>query len=121
PTPSIRSKPEEGLQGLLLRRHCQRSPGQGNTQIKHRCVLRFGGEPLHLADLQNSDAERAYGFIRENLVRYQTPLPARNAGLPPVGITSIEQNLGTQSMQCGKCGQKNTAGSTKCSACGSPL
>ena len=94
---------------------------KGILRSNIRCVLRFGGEPLHLADLQNSDAERAYGFIRENLVRYQTPLSAGYAGVPPVGITSIEQNLGTQSMQCGKCGQKNTAGSTKCSACGSPL
>ncbi len=38
-----------------------------------KCTLRFGGEPLELSGLPNSDAERAYGLIRENLIRYQSP------------------------------------------------
>ena len=42
-----------------------------------RCTLRFGGEPLELRDLPNSDAERAYGLVRENLVRYQSPSQPR--------------------------------------------
>jgi len=41
-----------------------------------RCMLRFGGDPLALTELPNTDAEKAYGIIRENLVRYQTPLTA---------------------------------------------
>ncbi len=32
-----------------------------------KCTLRFGGEPLTLNDLPNSDAEKAYGLIRENI------------------------------------------------------
>ena len=32
-----------------------------------KCTLRFGGEPLALNDLPNSDAEKAYGIIRENI------------------------------------------------------
>jgi hypothetical protein len=32
-----------------------------------KCTLRFGGEPLSLNDLPNSDAEKAYGIIRENI------------------------------------------------------
>ena len=31
------------------------------------CTLRFGGDPLALNDLPNSEAEKAYGLIRENL------------------------------------------------------
>ncbi len=38
-----------------------------------KCTLRFGGEPLTLNDLPNSDAEKAYGIIRENISRPQTP------------------------------------------------
>ena len=94
---------------------------KGMLRSNIRCVLRFGGEALHLADLQNSDAEKAYGIIRENLVRYQTPLSAGYAGVPPISVTAIEQNTPVLGMTCKKCGVKNAAGSTKCSACGSPL
>jgi len=33
-------------------------------------TLRFGGEPLSLNDLPNSDAEKSYGIIRENITKY---------------------------------------------------
>jgi len=46
------------------------------------CTLRFGGDALSLASLRNSEAEKAYGLIRENLVRYQSPLTARSEGVP---------------------------------------
>src|SRR5713101_9639690 len=46
-----------------------------------KCVLRFGGDPLMLNDLPNSEAEKAYGIIRENLVRYQTPFYAGNPNM----------------------------------------
>ncbi len=42
-----------------------------------KCTLRFGGEPLSLNDLPNSEAEKAYGIIRENILKYQTSAPAR--------------------------------------------
>jgi len=32
-----------------------------------KCTLRLGGEPLALGDLPNSEAEKAYGIIRENI------------------------------------------------------
>jgi hypothetical protein len=41
-----------------------------------KCTLRLGGEPLALGDLSNSEAESAYGIIRENSVTSQSPQPA---------------------------------------------
>ena len=38
-----------------------------------KCMLRFGGEPLTLTDLPDSEAEKAYGIIRENLAKSQAP------------------------------------------------
>jgi hypothetical protein len=38
-----------------------------------RLTLRLGGEPLSLNDLPNTDAEKAYGVIRENVDRFQSP------------------------------------------------
>ncbi len=38
-----------------------------------RLTLRFGGEPLDIGELPNQDAEKAYGVIRENIGKYQTP------------------------------------------------
>jgi len=40
-----------------------------------KCTLRFGGDPLTLDDLPNSDAEKAYGIIRENVTRYSSTSP----------------------------------------------
>ncbi len=42
-------------------------------------------------ELPNADAEKAYGIIRENLVRYQTPLSYRlgTAGLGTTAPTQI--------------------------------
>jgi hypothetical protein len=94
---------------------------KGILRSSIQCILRFKGEALHLKDLQNDDASKAYGIIRENLVRYQTPLSAGYAGVPPIGVTEIEQKAAALGMTCKKCGVKNAAGSTKCSACGSPL
>ncbi|MCJ7631176.1 PH domain-containing protein, partial [Candidatus Bathyarchaeota archaeon] len=48
-----------------------------------KCTLRLGGEPLSLSDLSNSDAEKAYGIIRENSVRFQALLSTGNANAPP--------------------------------------
>jgi len=48
------------------------------------CTLRFGGDSLALSELRNSDAEKAYGIIRENLARFQSPSNAQAVGIPPV-------------------------------------
>src|SRR5580693_4180082 len=45
---------------------------KGLTRSTVECTLRLGGDPLALNDLPNSEAEQAYGIIRENLVRFQT-------------------------------------------------
>src|SRR5271155_2963481 len=41
-----------------------------------KCTLRLGGEPLALGDLPNSEAEKAYGIIRQNSAAGQAPQPA---------------------------------------------
>ena len=38
-----------------------------------KLTLRFGGEPLSLGDLPNSEAEKANGIIRENISKFQAP------------------------------------------------
>jgi hypothetical protein len=43
-----------------------------------RLTLRLGGEPLSLNDLPNTDAEKAYGVIRENVDKFQT-----SSSIPP--------------------------------------
>jgi hypothetical protein len=49
---------------------------KGITRSTIKSKLRLGGEPLDLGELPNSDAEKAYGIIRENVARYQSPAPA---------------------------------------------
>ena len=48
-----------------------------------KCTLRFGGEPLELSGLPNSDAERAYDLIRKNLARHRSLFTAPWRGVPP--------------------------------------
>ena len=38
-----------------------------------KCTLRLGGGPLALGDLPNSEAEKAYGIIREKIGKFQAP------------------------------------------------
>lgn len=52
---------------------------KGITRSTIKCTLRLGGEPLSLNDLPNSEAETAYGTIRESLGRFQTPFSTGNA------------------------------------------
>jgi hypothetical protein len=54
---------------------------KGIARSTIKCTLRLGGEPLALGDLPNSEAEKAYGVIRENIARYQVPLSAGYAGV----------------------------------------
>ncbi len=51
---------------------------KGMLRSTIKCTLRFGGDPLSLNDLPNSDAEKAYGIIRENISRTQPSTPAQS-------------------------------------------
>jgi hypothetical protein len=46
---------------------------KGILRSKLKLTLRLGGEPLELGDLPNSEAEKAYGIIRQNSIANQTP------------------------------------------------
>ena len=83
-----------------------------------KCTLRFGGDPLELTELPNSQAERAYGLIRENLVRYQAPFTAAATGVPPYRhpATAPVPPTGV----CKKCGSPIVAGQKFCGNCGQP-
>ncbi len=92
-----------------------------------RCVLRFGGDPLMLSDLPNSEAEKAYGIIRENLVRYQTPFyagyPSMAQGMGAMMAPAVQQTPQatsvTSGLVCKKCGQRAAQGTRFCGSCGS--
>ena len=49
-----------------------------------KCTLRLGGEALSLGDLPNAEAQQAYGIIRENIGKYQTPFSTGYAAAPAV-------------------------------------
>ncbi len=84
-----------------------------------RCTLRFGGEPLSLTDLPNSDAQKAYGLIRENLVRFQSPFASAAAGVPP--MRQPRAPLSFSATSCRRCGSALVAGQKFCGNCGLPL
>lgn len=87
-----------------------------------KCVLRFGGDPLMLNDLPNDQAEKAYGIIRENLARYQTPFSAGSAAMGPAGAAPAQQQVVAAQMKtCSKCGRQSAPGLKFCGSCGSPL
>jgi hypothetical protein len=90
---------------------------KGLVRSTVRCTLRLGGEPLALNDLPNSDAEKAYGLIRENLVRYQAPFTAGYAGIPMGQQAPAAQ----ASRICAKCGATVAAGQRFCGSCGAPM
>src|SRR5216683_4287017 len=84
-----------------------------------RCVLRFGGDPLMLNDLPNDQAEKAYGIIRENLARYQTPFSTGYAAMGPTVAAPVQQQIvAPQTKTCPKSGQKSALGLKFCGACG---
>src|SRR5580704_15155790 len=55
---------------------------KGILRSKIKLTLKPGAEPLALGDLSNSDAEKAYGIIRENSGASQRPGPAVAAVAP---------------------------------------
>ena len=101
---------------------------KGFTRSTLRLVLRMGGEPLALQDLPNSDAEKAYGLIRENLGRYQPPYMAKPQGSQPPGqlqatgsgtTTVIEREV--IKVKCRYCGALNDETAKTCASCGATL
>ena len=90
-----------------------------------RCVLRFGGDPLLLNDLPNHEAEKAYGIIRESIVRFQTPFSAGYPGMNPAigqGMAPMMAPVSTQpGLVCKKCGARAATGTKFCGSCGSRL
>ena len=91
---------------------------KGILRSSVKCTLRFGGEPLTLNDLPNSEAQQAYGLIRENLVRYQTPFSAP-ASTPPMRQQAPPVAFAASS--CKKCGSPLVAGQKFCGNCGLPV
>jgi len=81
-----------------------------------KLTLRLGGEAFDMKDLPNSDAEKAYGLIRESLVRYQSPFSAPQSGVPP-----MMSQPRPQVMACPKCGAAVPAGQRFCGSCGAQL
>jgi hypothetical protein len=88
-----------------------------------RCQLRMGGETLNLGDLPNMDAEKAYGIIRSNIARYQTPFATGYAAMAPAGpmgqpMPAGAMGVGAMGVRCPKCGQISVQGSRFCGGCG---
>jgi len=88
-----------------------------------KITLRFGGDPLNLSDLPNSDAEKAYGIIRSNISRFQTPFSTGYAGMAPVMPAAMvqQQPPQMQGIVCTKCGARSAAGTRFCGSCGKPF
>jgi len=76
---------------------------------------------LNLADLPNSDAEKAYGIIRSNISRYQTPFATGYAAMAPVGQMAQPMPSAAMGVRCPKCGQTGAQGAKFCGACGATL
>src|SRR2546425_9959498 len=98
---------------------------KGLLRSSVKCVLRFGGDPLHLGDLPNSAAEKAYGIIRENIARFQNPLTVGAYGMAPVSYPAYQQQATASGVAaaasgpvCKKCGGTSAHGSRFCSSCG---
>jgi hypothetical protein len=103
---------------------------KGFSRSTIKLVLRMGGEPLSLESIPNSDAQKAYGLIRENLGRFQGPFQ-NMAGAPgdqsppaeatPAGgqTTVIEREV--VKIKCSYCGALNDEAAKACVSCGATL
>jgi hypothetical protein len=60
---------------------------KGVLRSKLKLTLRLGGEPLELGDLPNSEAEKAYGIIRQNSVANQSPQATVAVVAAPAAVT----------------------------------
>jgi len=105
---------------------------KGFTRSTLKLELRFGGEPLTLENLPNSDAEKAYGLIRQNLSKYQAPFGQGMMGAggyqqaPPAqpspagGQTTIVEKEVVK-VRCRYCGALNDETAKACVSCGATL
>ena len=101
---------------------------KGFTRSTLKLILRLGGEPLTMEDLPNSDAEKAYGLVRENLTRYQSPFTQNMPNLPPYQGAPA-QPAGTNTIverevikiKCRYCGTLNDENAKACVDCGATL
>jgi PH (Pleckstrin Homology) domain-containing protein len=90
---------------------------KGALRSTIRSQLKSTGKPFILDNLPNSDAEKAYGVIQSNILRYQTPFstgPAMNAPYVPVPGSPM-------GAICRKCGHASRPGSMFCDSCGAKL
>jgi Bacterial PH domain/zinc-ribbon domain len=95
---------------------------KGFVRSTIKMTLRFGGEPLSLNDLPNSEAERAYGIIRENLVGFQSGYPPGPGGMPPYQAQPQPMHpAGAPNATCPKCGASLASGQKFCGSCGAPV
>ncbi|HKT21423.1 MAG TPA: PH domain-containing protein [Nitrososphaerales archaeon] len=94
---------------------------KGLTRSTIKLVLRLGGEPLSLEDLPNSDAERAYGLVRQNLARYQTPFSQGMPNVSPVGGTNTVVEKEVVKIRCRYCGALNDETAKACVSCGAGI
>ena len=84
-----------------------------------RFTLRLGGDPLMLDSIPNDQAQKAYGLVRENLVRFQSPYAAAAAGVMPMGAVPPQQ--APAAGYCNKCGAPLSAGQMFCGKCGASV
>ena len=105
---------------------------KGLTRSTLKLDLRFGADALALGNIPNSEAQKAYGLIRENLSKYQAPFsPAMMSAPayqqpPPAQIPSaagqttvVEREV--VKIKCRYCGALNDETAKACLSCGASL
>jgi hypothetical protein len=99
---------------------------KGLTRSSVNLVLKLGGDPLALDSIPNSEAQTAYGLIRQNLTLHQSPMAQGKINVaaqqpPPAGegTTVIEREV--VKIRCRYCGTLNDETSKTCSSCGAAL
>ena len=70
-----------------------------------------------LDSIPNDQAQKAYGLVRENLVKFQTPYAA--AGVMPIGTAPPQQ--ASSGGYCNKCGSPLATGQMFCGKCGTAV
>lgn len=91
---------------------------RGVLRSNLRFTLRLGGEPLMLDAIPNDEAQKAYGLVRENLVKFQTPFATASYGVSPSNQTGPSPPVGGY---CSKCGAQLAEGQRFCGRCGSEV